>query len=693
MKKRALSLLMALVMVVSLLPATARAADSTLKGDISVGSAAELAELGGQDIVGNITLTADNIDMSGTAMTPIKSLKGCFNGDGHTISNLTLKGGTGNTGLIGELNGSVINLKISNISITDIGNNNQVGALAGRIKEKSNSQINNCIVEGQTTSQKGNTYTLIGGLVGIIGDESEVTIKNCIVDVAITGNGNYVGGIIGQASNAVISIQNSAILNNITNSSRNSGCATGVIGNTSSATTLNISNCYTSGKISGKNNYGITYNMSELKSISCDHFYYDSTKNPSNYLGPFYMLKNGEKSISGGVTGKSTADLKSLTMDGFAVRKGEFDGYPVPVWTPAAAPAPITSPAPAFSCALTFTGAEGGTLTVKHGEDTLTANVGSDYSYTLTEAGNYSYSVTFGEDSPYNNVAETPFTVGENDTEKAIAVTLTYKTTEPSGDGTVEFPILIGTAAELRAFANKVNSGDSAAAHAYVKLTDNIKVPGSWTPLGKNTDSPFSGHFDGDGKSVTITVDDPGPSYFGFFGCLDSKPDRDSATSIDDQPTVVVKNLKVNGSIYCSEPYAYVGGIAARARGKVSIENCVNNATVSSLARGSAGVGGLVGGYDDGVDYVYENIRLAADGCKNNGTISRQHERDGRRSGRFQRELRTGQGQHEQRHHQRSRLHGRRPAGRGRFADRQLQALDRGQREQRHADRRGGQDQ
>ena len=622
MKKRALSLLMALVMVVSLLPATARAADSTLKGDISVGSAAELAELGGQDIVGNITLTADNIDMSGTAMTPIKSLKGCFNGDGHTISNLTLKGGTGNTGLIGELNGSVINLKISNISITDIGNNNQVGALAGRIKEKSNSQINNCIVEGQTTSQKGNTYTLIGGLVGIIGDESEVTIKNCIVDVAITGNGNYVGGIIGQASNAVISIQNSAILNNITNSSRNSGCATGVIGNTSSATTLNISNCYTSGKISGKNNYGITYNMSELKSISCDHFYYDSTKNPSNYLGPFYMLKNGEKSISGGVTGKSTADLKSLTMDGFAVRKGEFDGYPVPVWTPAAAPAPITSPAPAFSCALTFTGAEGGTLTVKHGEDTLTANVGSDYSYTLTEAGNYSYSVTFGEDSPYNNVAETPFTVGENDTEKAIAVTLTYKTTEPSGDGTVEFPILIGTAAELRAFANKVNSGDSAAAHAYVKLTDNIKVPGSWTPLGKNTDSPFSGHFDGDGKSVTITVDDPGPSYFGFFGCLDSKPDRDSATSIDDQPTVVVKNLKVNGSIYCSEPYAYVGGIAARARGKVSIENCVNNATVSSLARGSAGVGGLVGGYDDGVDYVYENIRLAVDGCKNNGTIS-----------------------------------------------------------------------
>ena len=644
MKKRALSLLMAFVMVIGLLPATVRAAetetdelsvtqaaapeaaDGTLSGDISVGTAADLAALGGRDIEGNITLTADNIDMSGTAMTPIKSLKGCFNGDGKKISNLSLVGGSasgsGNyiaTGLIRELNGSVINLKISNISITDIGNNNQVGALAGRIKEKSNSQINNCIVEGQTTSQKGNTYTLIGGLVGIIGDESEVTIKNCIVDVAITGNGNYVGGIIGQASNAVISIQNSAILNNITNSSRNSGCATGVIGNTSGETTLNISNCYTSGKISGKNNYGITYNMFELKSISCDHFYYDSTKNPSDYLGDFYMLKKGEKSISGGVTGKSTSEFKKLKLNGFDVRKGEFGDYPVPVWTPAAAPEPITPSAPAFSCALTFTGVEDGTLTVKHGEDTLTANEGSDYSYTLTEAGNYSYSVTFGEDSPYNNVAETPFTVGENDTEKAIAVTLTYKTTEPSGTGTKEAPILIGTAAELRYFAEQVNDGELS--DAYVELTDNITVSGSWTPLGKNTAFPFSGHFDGKGHSVTITVDDPSLRYFGFFGCLDSKVDRDSTTRIDKQPTVVVKNLTVNGSIYCSEPYAHVGGIAGCARGKVEIKNCVNNATVSSLARGSAGVGGLVGGYDDGVEYVYKNIRMTVDGCKNNGTI------------------------------------------------------------------------
>lgn len=329
------------------------------------------------------------------------------------------------------------------------------------------------------------------------------------------------------------------------------------------------------------------------------------------------MLKKGENSISSGVTGKSTDELKKLELEGFKVQEGKFDGYPVPNWVPATAPEPTKPP---FSCTLTFTGVEDGTLTVKHGEDTLTANVGSDYSYTLTEAGNYSYSVTFGEDSLYNNVAETPFSVGENDTEKAIAVKLTYKTTEPSGTGTKEDPILIGTAAELRYFAEQVNDGKLS--DAYVELKNDINVPSSWTPLGKNAKFPFSGHFDGNGHSVTITVDDPGLSYFGFFGCLDSQPDRDSTTPIDEQPTVVVENLTVNGTVYCSEPYAYVGGIAARARGKVSIESCVNNATISSLARGSAGVGGLVGGYDDGVEYVYKNIRMTVDGCTNNGTIN-----------------------------------------------------------------------
>ena len=222
MKKRALSLLMALVMVVSLLPATVRAADSTLNGDISVGTATDLAALGGKDIVGNITLTADNIDMSGTAMTPIKSLKGCFNGDGKTISGLTLKGGTGkygspvNTGLIGELNGSIVNLNLDNVTI--IGNatayGSSVGSLVGKIEVGSVSKIDNCTVSGMVSSA-GSGAVNVGGLVGYMTDNNtKLTIHNCVSNVVLSGaSSNYVGGLVGSAqTNATLSITKCAQL-------------------------------------------------------------------------------------------------------------------------------------------------------------------------------------------------------------------------------------------------------------------------------------------------------------------------------------------------------------------------------------------------------------------------------------------------------------------------------------------------
>ncbi len=623
MKKRALSLLMALVMVISLLPATARAADSTLKGKgtfdepYQIYSADDLKafrdRVNGGENPACAKLMAD-FSLAGEEWTPITSLIGYLDGDGHTISDLTLKGGSNaNTGLIGELNGSIVNLNVKNVAITDVGKNNNVGVLAGYIADGSTSKIDNCCVSGTITSTMSDT-AYIGGLVGNFGgtSASSLTLKNCVSDVNLNCKStNYVGGLVGITQwSCNVTVTNCAILGNVTSEGYN-GYAGGLFGSYYTGT-LSIENTIVAGKITGKKKGVIAYATSTPTSTTANNFYYDSTLNPDKSYEQFPVFPKGYGSvtITGEVIPKTTEGIKALDLTGFEKNR---DGYPVPIWTPVNADG---TPKPIFSCALTFTGVEDGTLTVKHGEDTLTANVGSDYSYTLTEAGNYSYSVTFGEDSPYNNVAETPFTVGKNDTEMAIAVTLTYKTTEPSGDGTEESPYLIGTAEELRWFAERVNALDAAAAKAYVVLEDDIVIPGSWTPL------TFSGHFDGDGHSVKITVDDPSLRYFGFFGCLDSKVDRDSATSIDDQPTVVVENLTVDGTVYCSEPYAHVGGIAARARGKVEIKNCVNNATVSSLARGSAGVGGLVGGYDDGVQYVYKNIRMTVDGCTNNGTIN-----------------------------------------------------------------------
>lgn len=629
MKKRALSLLMALVMVIGLLPATVRAADVTLRGKGTfaepylISNADELKTFRDQVNGGESPACAklkDNIDLAGEEWTPITSLIGYLDGDGHTISGLTLKGGSyANTGLIGELNGSIVNLNLDNVTIignaTDYGSS--VGSLVGKIEVGSESKIDNCTVSGKVSSA-GSGAVYIGGLVGyVVGAyqvDTTLTINNCVSNVTLSGgSSNYVGGLVGSAqSNSKLSITKCAQLADF---GTNKGWGAGIVGYVTGGNSVEISDSYLAGTVNASSYPGvIAYSGKHGKatlSLS-GNFYFNKTnkgnlfQKASGWDGTVTNSSNAQK--------KSTDELKSLAIDGFAVRDGQFGGYPVPKYNEAK---PLPLPKITVSAKVEFTNTEDGTVTVTDPSGETVAPK-EDKTYTLTETGKYAYTVTGMEQ--YKDVNGS-FEIGKGDDGKVktISVPHEYKEVELNGAGTQEAPILISTASELRTLASKVNDGKLS--DAYVELTDNINVPGSWTPLGTNTTYAFSGHFDGKGHSVTITVDDPSLRYFGFFGCLDSKVDRDSATSIDDQPTVVVENLTVNGTVYCSEPYAHVGGIAGCARGKVEIKNCVNNATVSSLARGSAGVGGLVGGYDDGVEYVYKNIRMTVDGCTNNGTI------------------------------------------------------------------------
>ena len=632
MKKRVISLLLALVLAVSLLPTAAWAADVTLSGKGTfaepylISGADELKAFRDRVNAGENPACAklkDNIDLEGEVWTPITSLIGYLDGDGHTISNLTLKGGTGNwstpenTGLIGELNGSIVNLNLTNVNITEgIGNYNNVGALVGKIEDGSTSKIDNCIVSGVINSTKGSSNTFIGGLVGYVAGTSALVINNCLSNVTLTyGNYSYAGGLLGAANYfpGTISVKNAVVLGSIT-SGKYGGGIVGYFNGGSPKLTVN--NSYVAGTMSGSKVGAVAYcGYLSSYTVELTDFSYDSTNNSDKSFQILPTKQSYENNYTGSVNKLSTVELKSLTMDGFAVRDGQFDGYPVPVYTKAE---PLPLPKITVSATVEFTNTESGTVTVTNPSGETVAPK-EDKTYTLTETGKYTYTVTGMEQ--YKDVNGS-FEIGKGDDgkTKTIHVSLEYKEVELKGTGTQEDPILISTASELRTLASKVNNGKFS--NAYVELKNDITVPGSWTPLGRNASSPFSGHFDGQGHSVTITVDDPSLTYFGFFGCLDSRIDRDSEGSVDDQPTVTVKNLTVRGSIYCSEPGAFVGGIAARARGKVSLENCVNEASISSLARASAGVGGLVGSYDDGADYVWKNIRMTVDGCRNTGTIN-----------------------------------------------------------------------
>ena len=154
---------------------------------------AELVNGGKTDI--NITLTAD-IDLTGKDWTPIgtdydNSYTGTFDGDGHTITGLTVTTNDEYAGLFGYLgnfnNGTatVKNVVMEGIQITC---NHRLG-YAGGVAGFSWGTIENCSVSGSISGTVS-----VGGVVGVQRDHP---ITGCSSSATVKGTIN-VGGVAGQ---------------------------------------------------------------------------------------------------------------------------------------------------------------------------------------------------------------------------------------------------------------------------------------------------------------------------------------------------------------------------------------------------------------------------------------------------------------------------------------------------------------
>ena len=201
--------------------------------------------------------------------------QGEFDGDGHTISNITLSGGetSNNIGLFANANGAVIkNLKISGSVTFDFGENVSqtinAGVLVGRGQ---NVQIDNCeldnikIITSEDESQTIEHQTLtipvssninFGGLIGLatsaISDTQTRTtvISNCVSYYSINLNLQqnclvYAGGLIGNLESGSI-IKNSLYFGDITltnsitgTSGTNTQYIGGIVGNLGGSTIVN----------------------------------------------------------------------------------------------------------------------------------------------------------------------------------------------------------------------------------------------------------------------------------------------------------------------------------------------------------------------------------------------------------------------------------------------------------------------
>ena len=147
------------------------------------------AEAAQSDLSFNCTLTAD-IDLTGKKWTPIgtddnNSYNGTFDGNGKTITGLTVNQSEKNyAGLFGCLgsDGKVQNLTLENVNIS--------GAFyVGSVVGTNFGTVSGCTASGNITG----TESCIGGVVG----QNKGTVTGCTVSGNISSN-QYSGGVVGE---------------------------------------------------------------------------------------------------------------------------------------------------------------------------------------------------------------------------------------------------------------------------------------------------------------------------------------------------------------------------------------------------------------------------------------------------------------------------------------------------------------
>ena len=305
MKKKILSLLLSLCLVMTFVPMAAFAEDvqninvwdgstaaafaggtGTAENPYQIANGAQLAYLassvnGGETYEDKYFVLTANIDLNGLPWTPIANsfsdallggsdyrvFAGNFDGNGYTISNVSI--GSETTpfesdvfGLFGATEGKISNLNLDTVSIHGIAKTASISAVvgfAGGLVGYSGGYIENCHVTGLTMdmSAPSNVYVAaywVGGLVGAL--DGTQLINECSVSGSITekaGKGS-IGGLIGELGKAAkITYSRSDVTVNVKADSRGGANVGGFIGKGNGKTGAEtvIRNCYATGNVTG----------------------------------------------------------------------------------------------------------------------------------------------------------------------------------------------------------------------------------------------------------------------------------------------------------------------------------------------------------------------------------------------------------------------------------------------------------
>lgn len=216
----------------------------------------------GVELLADINLNQGRTGTNRVSWTPIGcgvEFRGCFNGNGHTITGMYLNTSVDNSGLFGITAGgnsrAIMNFKLKDSEI--VTNHHSVGSVVGYLS------INISDVYSDATITTNNKYC--GGLIGRAGSGNECTIERCQYAGTITSNYKAAevqcGGIIGYNEHGgkkivknCLNSGNIIVDSNVTSGGLSVG---GIIGGINNTNEVDIISCVNTGKVTVDHSEGV----------------------------------------------------------------------------------------------------------------------------------------------------------------------------------------------------------------------------------------------------------------------------------------------------------------------------------------------------------------------------------------------------------------------------------------------------
>ena len=402
------------------------------------------------------------------------------------------------------------------------------------------------VYSGSTVSNCYNTGTVTGAkdVGGVCGRNYKGTISNCYNTGTVSGSGSYVGGVCGQ-------LENNGTVSNCYNTGAVSGSSDvgGVCGGNQGYGPGTISNCYNAGSVSGSSDVGKVCGDSDGTVSNCYYLADADDNSGGKTQAQFssgevaYFLSQGDNASWGQNIDNGEDNQSFPVLDGAKVYRICDSG------------------------AITYTN-----------DDTKVNNHNFDFHDGICACGEGRAAV-YDEEGGYYKIEDSG-----NLYWFASLVNGTLDGTDRDSDANAKLMNNI-----------TVNTGDVAGCNGK-------KGEGwfDWTPIGKDTTTPYQGKFNGDGYTVSgLYFNNTAKDYVGLFGYVTGS-------------NANISNLGIKDSYFKANQY--VGGVCGYNSGTIS--NCYNAGTVSGTG---ANVGGVCGRNNNGT------IKF----CYNKGTVSGSGEQFG----------------------------------------------------------------